>query len=65
MAKPIKDTPVLRGDDARRFLTLVEREQDKQVSVSRIREIREAMAEIKFVDSPVSSSTRHNPGARQ
>ncbi|MHA4893296.1 hypothetical protein ACXZ1K_00990 [Pedobacter sp. PWIIR3] len=49
MAKPIKITPVLRGNDATRFLNAVKENSTKTVSKEAIMEIREHAAKLNSV----------------
>jgi hypothetical protein len=40
MAIPIKDTPILTGKDAKRFLTKLEKEKDTKASAEEINRIK-------------------------
>jgi hypothetical protein len=42
MARPIKETPILKGSDARRFLKEQKQDETRKVSDQRRQEIRES-----------------------
>jgi hypothetical protein len=51
MAKPIKDTPVLSGKDARNFDALMEANKDKKVSSMDYARIKAAAKKFKLINA--------------
>lgn len=47
MAKPIKETPILRGTDAASFLLKMETNKDKKVSKQDITSVKESYSKIR------------------
>lgn len=46
MAKPIKETPILHGKDAERFMKAMEDEKNRPLSDEKKREIRESYEQM-------------------
>lgn len=51
MARPIKDTPILTGEDAKRFLAEKKKNQGKKEDVQTRKKIRESFEKFKLVNS--------------
>ncbi len=51
MARPIKDTPILMGEDARRFETWMKENESKKISDAEYSRIKEAGKSIKLFNS--------------
>ena len=49
MAIPIKDTPVLRGADAKRFRIKMEQDKDKKVSSEELTRIKSNFAKLNAI----------------
>ncbi len=48
MARPIKETPVLRGKDAERFQRIIKENESKKVPASDYERAKQAYSSIKF-----------------
>jgi hypothetical protein len=46
MAKPIKETPVLKGKDAKKFLTTLSQVQDNRISSTQIAKMKENFSRL-------------------
>lgn len=49
MAKPIKETPVLKGKDAKKFLTKILEVQDKKIDDKKLSEMKENFSKINSI----------------
>jgi hypothetical protein len=52
MAKPIKNTPVLRGSEATRFYSTLESNRDKEVDRARLLAIRDSARRLRAISQP-------------
>ena len=50
MARPVKETPVLTGDDARRFTEATKANEKKTITPAEYERIMDARRTIRFVD---------------
>jgi hypothetical protein len=51
MARPIKDTPILKGENARRFETWMKENESKKISDAEYSRIKKAGKSIKLFNS--------------
>lgn len=49
MAKPIKDTPTLKGKDAKRFLTKFQKSSSEKLASSQIAKMRENFSKMNSI----------------
>lgn len=50
MARPVKETPVLTGDDAKRFTETTKANETKTITPEEFKRIMDARRTIRFVD---------------
>jgi hypothetical protein len=52
MAKPIKNTPVLRGNEATHFYSTLESNRNKKVDKARLLAIRDSARQLRAISQP-------------
>jgi hypothetical protein len=50
MARPIKETPILKGKDARRFEEAIKKNEKKKVSAKQYQRAMKVYASVKILD---------------
>lgn len=51
MARPVKDTPILRGKDARRFNAAIQESAVKKISSKEHKKLQDSFNKFKIVDA--------------